>query len=215
MNINRFLILFPLLYINMFAVINGSKHDLSYLNFEVKEDDGILCVYCHTPHGSNSNFSGNALWDNNLSINETTYLVYDKIDTEGDIDTNSSKACLSCHDGVSAVNSIFESSSNISSSSSDDRIHNDGFFDNGHPISIPYDEQKASLNPKSGSFGAKTKGYSAVWHTPDGSQTILSVLRADRIECSSCHDPHLGENATFLRVKSNERSLLCFGCHAK
>ena len=200
----------------MLAVINGSMHDLSYLNFTVKEDDGILCIYCHTPHGSNSNFSGNTVWDNDLSINETTYLVYDKNVEGEELSTNPSKACLSCHDGVNAVNTMFEFSSGLKNvNSPQENMHEQDFFDGGHPISIDYDDSKASLNPINSSFGSETKGYSAVWHTPDGSQSILSVLRNNRIECSSCHDPHLGENATFLRVKSNEKSLLCLGCHGK
>lgn len=211
MKLLNFIIIINFFCINLFAVINGSKHDLAYLNFTVEEDDGILCVFCHTPHGSNSNFSGNTLWDNDLIINETTYVVYD-VNTD-DTNTNPSKACLSCHDGVSAVNAVFDVS--VSDTDTNNTIHDKGFFDNGHPISIDYNEKKASLNSKSGSFGANTKGYSATWHTPDGSQNIQSVLRNEKIECSSCHDPHLGENATFLRVKTNEKSFLCLGCHSK
>lgn len=207
-----------LLTINAYAVIYGSKHDLSYsLTTTLTKDDGTLCVFCHTPHGSNSNFSGNALWDIDLSINHTTYVVYNKdgVPAEDEVNTNSSKACLSCHDGVSAVNSMFKPIENDYLNSSSDTVHTSDAFDKGHPISIIYDESKASLNPMNGPFGSGSKGYGATWHTPDGSQYIKSVLRSGKIECSSCHDPHLGENATFLRVKSNEKSYLCRGCHAK
>lgn len=88
-------------------------------------------------------------------------------------------------------------------------------FDKGHPISIEYDESKASLNPINGNIGAVTKGYQSTWITPDGSQNIESLLKNKKIECSSCHDPHLGENSLFLRVKNNEKSVLCLGCHSK
>jgi predicted CXXCH cytochrome family protein len=203
----------PLCSLNVWGAINGSKHDLSYLDFSLKKDDGFLCIFCHTPHGMNSKFSGNALWDTEQSVHETTYIVYDENTTEQN-SANSSKACLSCHDGVSAVNSVIEVSLSVDVTSAQN-IHKSNFFDDGHPISIPYDENKASLNPKSGLLGAKTKEYSAIWHTPDGSQNIDAVLRSNKVECASCHDPHLGENATFLRVKSNQRSFLCLGCHSK
>lgn len=34
------------------------------------------------------------------------------------------------------------------------------------------------------------------------------------VECASCHDPHKGENATFLRV-ANTSSAVCTACHSK
>lgn len=204
---------------NLNAIINGSKHDLSYtLDQPLVQDEGTLCVFCHTPHGSNSDYSGNTIWDETLSINETTYIVYNKegVTVADEVNTNSSKACLSCHDGVSAVNSSFESMDMDSSfGSTNDSVHEASVFEKGHPISVEYNEERASLNPANGNFGAGTKGYSMTWNTPDGSQNISSVLRNNKVECSSCHDPHLGENQTFLRVKSNERSYLCRGCHAK
>lgn len=177
------------------------------------KDDESICIFCHTPRGSNSDYSGNFVWDSNTLITETTYVVYnDREKDENGETVNSSKACLGCHDGVNAVNSIFKLES---SASKDSSIHNDLEFDKGHPISIEYDDTKASLNPLSGAIGSKTKGYQSVWTTPDGSQNIESLLKNNKIECSSCHDPHLGENSLFLRVKSNEKSSLCLGCHSK
>lgn len=34
------------------------------------------------------------------------------------------------------------------------------------------------------------------------------------VECASCHDPHTGTNATFLRI-SNASSAVCLACHSK
>ena len=35
-----------------------------------------------------------------------------------------------------------------------------------------------------------------------------------QVECASCHDPHKGENVTFLRI-ANTQSAVCVTCHVK
>lgn len=68
---------------------------------------GEVCVYCHTPHGANTNVSI-PLW--NRSIPATTYQTYDQLGTNVQQSYSqpgaSSLPCLSCHDGQQAVDAI-------------------------------------------------------------------------------------------------------------
>lgn len=251
-NFFRLLAVFVILGLTQsFAAIKDSKHDLTYASNTIKANTATanseICVFCHTPHGSNSNFAGAPLWNKADTPGGTTYTTYGTTIAGVTADaapSNSSKACLSCHDGVSAINSVVNAPGSGDSTDylgmtdgtttvadgaaftmPSGRIANIGAggaatatnvdLSNDHPVSIAYTDGNASLNPKAGVFGAGTAGYSATWTTPDGTQNISSVLRSNKVECSSCHDPHLGENDTFLRVSTNQGSVLCLGCHAK
>ncbi len=79
---------------------------------------------------------------------------------------------------------------------------------NDHPVSITYNAGKASLKPVATALGSG-------WTTADGLDLVSSLLRDGFVECASCHDPHLGENPTFLRSDTNTGSKLCLGCHDK
>lgn len=71
-----------------------------------RNDYGEVCVYCHTPHGANSQIDA-PLW--NRTINTGLYQIYDKPTTLnqpiGQPGPNSI-TCLSCHDGTIAIDSI-------------------------------------------------------------------------------------------------------------
>jgi hypothetical protein len=69
---------------------------------------GEVCVYCHTPHGANTGVAL-PLW--NRTIKATTYTTYNQLGTstltqEVAQPGANSLACLSCHDGQTAVDSI-------------------------------------------------------------------------------------------------------------
>ena len=101
-----------------FAVITGSAHDFSTEGYGSTE----ICVFCHTPHGANqgvrADTSFNAvtntpvpgtaspilLWNRALS-NATDYELYAS-STSVAVTTIRvySLLCLSCHDGVGALN---------------------------------------------------------------------------------------------------------------
>ena len=65
-----------------------------------------ICVYCHTPHGANSQVNA-PLW--NRTVNTGEYQIYDKPRTLnrpiGQPGPNS-LTCLSCHDGTISIDSI-------------------------------------------------------------------------------------------------------------
>jgi hypothetical protein len=66
-----------------------------------------ICVYCHTPHGSNDSKTALPLW--NRTVNQGQYTIYDKPRTLnrpiGQPSPNS-LTCLSCHDGTISIDSI-------------------------------------------------------------------------------------------------------------
>ena len=81
---------------------NGTFMDL------VRNDYGEVCVYCHTPHGADTNVKL-PLW--NRTTVATTYKTYNELKTSSLTQTVSqpgvnSLSCLSCHDGQTAMDSI-------------------------------------------------------------------------------------------------------------
>jgi cytochrome c553 len=71
---------------------------------------GEVCVYCHTPHGANTNHDL-PLWNRTIQ-NPTGYTTYDQLNTStltpGSVSQPgaNSLSCMSCHDGVTAIDSI-------------------------------------------------------------------------------------------------------------
>ena len=73
-----------------------------------RNDYGEVCVYCHTPHGANANVTL-PLW--NRTIKATSYTTYAALGTSSLTQPvtqpgPNSLACLSCHDGQVAVDSV-------------------------------------------------------------------------------------------------------------
>ncbi|MDD2790955.1 MAG: cytochrome c3 family protein [Sulfurimonas sp.] len=221
------------------AGITGTAHDLSNTAWTGggTEDNGELCVYCHTPHAANTSFTGAPIWNKGTPAGPfTLYGTTVGGTTAGHAGDNatvnaSSMACLSCHDGVSAVNSVVNApGSGLATADGDAFIGTNAQsfatlgltgnasnigtdLSNDHPVSIEY---------KPGVAGLKAKATAITGWT--GATTIQGLLRTtgglDYVECGSCHDPHNGadsKNASsvaFLRVQ-NAGSALCLGCHAK
>ena len=82
--------------------INGGMMDYA------RNDYGEVCVYCHTPHGAGTTVNL-PLW--NRTIKATTYATYNQLGTstltqEVSQPGANSLACLSCHDGQTAIDSI-------------------------------------------------------------------------------------------------------------
>ncbi|MBI4655076.1 MAG: cytochrome c3 family protein [Nitrospirae bacterium] len=213
--------------------VADTKHNLSpsgtgTIHATGTQQNGEICVWCHAPHFANTDFAGAPLW--NKATPSASYIMYATTIAGTTPDTSPAgitKACLSCHDGVSAINSIVNAAgsggvvtggtnvafgataagtayvmpagaSNLGTNLADD-----------HPVSIVYTAGKASLK-------ATTTGF--------GTGTIASLLRGGKVECSSCHDPHVASGDTtgqgttagalFLRL-SNSGSALCLSCHGK
>ena len=84
------------------AQIVGSKHDLGAATSNTTE----VCVFCHTPHGSNLSAQA-PLWNKTLPSNTyDRYAVTSTLDGDNAPVGSVSMACLSCHDGTAAVDAV-------------------------------------------------------------------------------------------------------------
>ncbi len=105
----------PTKFSNMGGIAN-TRHNLTQSTIgsgsvnmnPYRNDYGEVCVYCHTPHGSNTQIDL-PLW--NRTISSSSYTTYDTLGTSS-LTSNvtqpgvNSLACLSCHDGTLGVDSI-------------------------------------------------------------------------------------------------------------
>jgi hypothetical protein len=207
------------------AGVKNSKHDLSSgsTGAVYKTTDGTdqVCVFCHTPHFASA--SAAPLWNRNVT--SSTYTMYTSTTsatldmTIGASPQGVSAACLSCHDGSVAFDSLINKPGSgkgapsgwtwtpgntmTTGTSPAGMLGTD--MTNDHPISITYDTAKDSA------FAPITSGKVA---------GILPLYGSgkNQLECASCHNVHepgtAGSTAPFLRA-TNAASALCLTCHVK
>jgi predicted CXXCH cytochrome family protein len=187
------------------AGIIGSKHDMEATNSGSWDNDGNsatrgVCVYCHTPHKVQG--TGGPLWNRNYTNGVfTTYGTTLAGTTAATKPNSHSLACLSCHDGTTAIDSIY----NVPGSgtwTSNNKTMPSAYYayvgtdlSDDHPISITY---------TAGTAGLKTVA----------SNNFVGGMRIydSKVECPSCHAVHDDTNAAFLRV-ANTQSAVCTACH--
>jgi predicted CXXCH cytochrome family protein len=98
-----------------------------------------------------------------------------------------------------------------------------------HPIAIPFAGGGLDSTPAVAEFADpdfKVPTYAATnggrwWFDTDADTKmdsdeirLYTLGGTGNVECASCHDPHKGENATFLRI-ANTSSAVCTACHSK
>ena len=188
--------------------IVGSNHDLSFTG---TDDPGAglsldgICIYCHAPHNANTGTAA-PLWNrtsytasytmysNAASINMTIQAAPDAF----------SAACLSCHDGVQALDSLINLPYKYVAATTGNFISWGGVdtdLSNDHPISVVYDNTQ------------DTEFYDAATVIGDG-LPLFTGTGSNQVECATCHDVHDDANGYFLRL-TNDASSLCLTCHIK
>ena len=202
--------------------ITGTAHDMSAQGYT----GGQICVVCHTPHNSDTSVIEAPLWNHDITTTSFTMYSTGTLDAAQDGQPSGiSKLCLSCHDGVTAIDSfggnagattiaIVEGAGNTAVGGDLSSLTND------HPISITYNTALSVTDP-----GLHDPATRAVIIGEGGDKTRTGtvaslMLSADKVQCSSCHDVHnnfVGPDANdqpFLRV-SSAGSKLCLTCHNK
>ena len=157
-----------------------------------------VCLPCHTPHNALLPGSDNVLW-NHAETGET-FTMYSSAAGQPE---GPSKMCLSCHDGVTAIDSyggatgttVITGAAALGADLSDD-----------HPIGIEYPT------------GAPTEYNDPTTFDPGinngpGVQ-LVNLSGVDRVERTSCHHVHNNGLGNFLRVPVQE-SYICLQCHIK
>jgi len=241
--------------------IGGSRHNLGDTSRVLYTDATTeICVFCHTPHHTNTGGSTGLapLWNKATSA-PTAFTAYGTT-LGGTLVSNTdlggaTLACLSCHDGVAtssfdnivnapgkggvtpggtdrgwgfgmplrifAPNALFDhfdtgfpcsmchnSASSATMNNSIQRLMIERDLSNDHPVSVPYNADRASLRATDTVINSidLTSGLAASATTYNSSNlaqnrwaikgfisntaTISDLLRNGRVECSSCHDPH-------------------------
>jgi predicted CXXCH cytochrome family protein len=185
--------------------IENSKHD-----FRAASQAGIrstnvndACVFCHTPHNAEA---GGSLWNHKMSSADFPGYSSSTMKSQtGAIEPkDTSKLCLSCHDGTIAV----------------------GDTENNGTLRF-LQGTDYSLQPGSAGKVGGERGYASdhpFAFTPAPSATIRTPPMGDpvqldtngRVQCTSCHDPHVEDidpvEKDFL-VKPNAESAICQSCH--
>ncbi len=220
----------------------GSPHDLSNnmggSGKWASTDENEVCVFCHTPHNANPAVP---LWNHEMpsgTFQPYTGLDLDHTPWDGQAAPNNiSKLCLSCHDGVTALNALvnpspttptmqggFEQLGQVyypgspysdgwgANIGEDYPGGNTGIINlgNDHPISFDYNVVQAADADIHTISIPKSRGLQ--FYGSSGNTGSI-------MECSTCHDVHdYGDDASgtkpFLRASVNQ-SYLCLSCHDK
>lgn len=216
-----------------YATIVGSKHDLS------SATTTEICVFCHTPHNSNTDLDKDLvndqldanrppapLWNRNISTVSGVYTPYTSDTMNTDCDATPSPlslACLSCHDSaaasgdVGAVNSSdahqLKNEPNLGASwpRCDEACH-----DAGTPPRDLWQIGPNLSNDHPISMTYPTPSQDPDFHIPPNPMTGWSDVKLfnGRVECPTCHNPHDPSRVPFLR-KTVSGSQLCIVCHNK
>jgi predicted CXXCH cytochrome family protein len=176
-----------------FAGIAGTAHDLSASGWGSTQ----ICNYCHTPHNALATLV--PLW--NHATTSQTFTLYGSSTLNATMaqPAGVSKACLSCHDGVTAIDS-FGTQTGTHKMTGDANLGTN--LSNDHPVSFLYD---AALATADGGLVSPAGAAQVVAGIP---------LYSSQMECATCHNVHSNTYTPFLRV-SNAASALCLTCHIK
>ena len=159
-----------------------------------------VCLPCHTPHNAQHDDDGSSMVLWNHAITDQTFEMYTTLaGHQGGQPEGTSKLCLSCHDGATAIDSFggnegFFNDVRIGA----DRPSNLGTdLRDDHPIGVAYPPPDLTeYHDKSTFTGVK----------------VITINGVDRVECTSCHDPHDNSYGMFLR-QTLDGSALCLECH--
>ncbi|MFQ5591586.1 MAG: hypothetical protein ACE5HE_10520 [Phycisphaerae bacterium] len=158
-----------------------------------------VCLPCHTPHNALLAGDENVLW-NHAETGET-FVMYKS--TAGQPE-GPSKMCLSCHDGVTAIDNYGGTGGTGIVITGNAAIGTD--LSNDHPIGIEYPTASPTEFRDPATFAPGVGGGPGV--------QLVTIGGLERVECTSCHNVHNNGLGTFLRVPLQE-SYICLQCHIK
>jgi len=200
------------------GTIVGTAHDFSASGWS----GGEICVACHTPHNSDTTVADAPLW--NHAVTTVTFTMYSgpgTLDATQDAQpTGTSKLCLSCHDGATALDS-FGGNVGATVMAGPAAIGGDAdSLTNDHPISILYNTALSTTDPGLHDPAATTITIGLGGDKPRTGTVDSLMLSGGKVQCTSCHDVHNGSVGPgsnfdpFLKV-SKAGSTICLTCHDK
>jgi hypothetical protein len=187
----------------------GNKHNFSYSNISVNyralptndssayPQSAQICIFCHTPHHASSE---GPLWNRQATgksfkhYSSATLSIDDpalRSISEYGQPNGSSRLCLSCHDGVTALGAVFTTPFSMTPDTIpfiDVKGGRSGAiaiayetFSSHHPVSFRYNTNVVDLLRGTPYF----KDYK---YPPLPNNVKLD--KAERMQCTTCHDPH-------------------------
>jgi hypothetical protein len=205
------------------AGVVASKHNMNLYLETVKDGEGRVCAFCHTPHHAVTSADADytPLWSHDIITTAATYVPYFSATLTGAITaplTGPSILCMSCHDGAIAVDQHYGSVTAVGSTAklTDDIFNGTAIgkgqdVSNDHPVGFMYSDAKTAdsgIKDASGVFLGTTR-------------TIASQLTGGLMTCATCHDVHNKDNAAqkgasnYFLMASQDGSALCLSCHDK
>jgi len=187
------------------AILN-SKHDFransSAATRSTSEEDA--CIFCHTPHAAGA--SGSYLWNHRIS--DKPNAAYSSSTMKSDVTPmqpeDTSKLCLSCHDGTIALGDTM----------------NNGMigFVQGNAYSLPANSTAVigSGKENSGDHPVAFNFLPGAEIREPGPGDPVHLDGKRRLQCTTCHDSHdqnLDPVMGKFLVKRNEASAICVSCH--
>ncbi|HWQ03032.1 MAG TPA: cytochrome c3 family protein, partial [Candidatus Nitrosotenuis sp.] len=185
--------------------VTESVHDLSPSGpGSVKGASGYACLFCHAPH--NVLDDQTPLWNHELSsqlytpYSSSTYHQTGQQPLYG----STTKLCLSCHDGTIAPGQTVSSGFIPMSGAMRTTTILGSDLRSSHPVSIPAPfADNGALNPR-------------LLAAPPSTGDPAVQLPQDRLECTTCHEPHTPNLDPVVRkflVRDNSQGQLCLVCH--
>jgi hypothetical protein len=204
-----------------------------------------LCAYCHTPHHAIAAGDAKAngadflpLWSHDVSaVNYTPYISATFSPKGGnsmasDPLTGPSRLCMSCHDGITAVDNYYGLTNNHA------MVNNAGAPFTGQPVISGNGETNHPLgfamtdvipgyagatNPDTNSVLALTATSKYVSGLTDSVNVVDRLYGGAIMTCSSCHDVHNTLNkvsfqagaGNFLLLGTQKNSGICLSCHTQ
>lgn len=194
------------------AGIAGSAHDFTATGGTPLGADN-LCVTCHTPHRPKLNVplwahdltqSTFNLYNTNAAYSGNNTAAYDASPTA--LNGSRSRLCLSCHDGTVAV-----AGTTFIPQTDDHYIP----FDNGAPVNAGVGSNGLRGNHPVGVDYSQVKANQPSDFN-DISADLDVKLENNKVQCTSCHNPHNKVVGTKMLVKNNSGgTALCITCHVK
>ena len=218
----------------------GSAHDINFTPGAAVDTQGRVCAFCHTPHHALVDPTGEQqpLWSHQYTGYVNNWIPYQSATLNADVTDplmGPSRLCMSCHDGLVAVDQHYNFPGapkvGIGGDGWDGRdigmatatSGGNADFSNDHPIGFDYN-LVAGKAPATGSdigiFGAVGRAFI---NNPKAMTIENTLYKGQFMTCATCHDVHNKDNATnviasgknYFVYSPQDGSALCLTCHDK
>ena len=207
--------------------VSAGRHNLSRKDGQAIGNTATdqVCVFCHTPHFSNADETDAPLWNRNTAGSVYTPYSSGTMDTTPGNPDGGSIACLSCHDGTVALDSLINAPGragvNGYTLGGDENavFLNDPTFTLGWDMTdfgVPMAKPPTLLEIGSAriiigtdlsndhpiSMPYPTAAQDPAFNQPPGTAggprvfpNGIKTFAGDKVQCGSCHEPHVSSSA--------------------